>query len=134
VTYEAPPGPGKKSPTLSKKTSAIHSRNPTSSVGLFVPMKSPDTKQLKSALVIDSNKIYQAVSQMSKTTSVNPKEPDGNLGNRRGSALNYRVSMNFLDSEKLRGNDILKTQSSRAKRGQKKNRDVVNPESYRHVP
>lgn len=65
---------------------------------------------------------------------MNPKEPDGQLANRRGSALNYRVSVNLIDNEKLRGNDILNTQSSRAKRGKQKNRDIVNPESYRHVP
>jgi hypothetical protein len=132
VTYEAPIAP-KKSLVLSKNTSLIHSRKLTESVGQFVPLKSPETKQLKSALVIDNSKVYQAVSQMSKPNSVNPKEPHGHL-NRRGSAQNYRVSENFLDIERLNGNDILKTQSSRAKHKNTKSRDLVNPESYRHVP
>lgn len=132
VTYEAPIAP-KKSPVLSKNASFIHTRKLTDSVGQFVALKSQETKQLKSALVIDNSKAYQAVSQISKPTSVNPKEHHAHL-NRRGSAQNYRVSENFLDIERLNGNDILKTESSRAKRKKTKTKDLVNPESYRHVP
>lgn len=126
VTNETPIGP-KKSPVLSKNASFIHSGKPTESVGQFGAVKSPETKQLKSALVIDNNKVYQAVSQMSKSTSVNAKEPHGLVANRRGSAQNYRINENFLDIERLNGNDILKTQSSRAKRKKTNSRDVVNP-------